>query len=263
MPKMRRCSPEIPNMPIYSHKPSSLVHRCLAQSVRRSVWAGFIAFGALVGLIHSNCAIGDEIRPTGANVYQQVTGDDSEDDRKRWDVLYSTRTYVFGKEPAAFLRDHIHMLPVGRALDIAMGEGRNAVYLAKKGFNVDGIDISEVALKKAKRLARENRVSITTINADLSAYIIKPESYDVIVTIDFLLRPLVAQIKRGLKKGGIVVFENHTIDQLGNKKGQQIRRDFLLGRGELKELFSDFTILVYRETNDGKDARASLIARKP
>jgi 2-polyprenyl-3-methyl-5-hydroxy-6-metoxy-1,4-benzoquinol methylase len=193
-----------------------------------------------------------------------VTGDDREENRKRWDKLFNTRNYVFGREPAAFLRDNIELLPSGgRGLDLAMSEGRNSVFLAKKGFVVDGVDISEVALRKAKRLARENHVTINTINADLTTYVIKPDSYDVILDIDFLQRSLIPQIKRGLKHKGVVVFQNHTVEQAKNKSGFQIRRDALLGIGELKELFKDYQILLYRETNDGKNAWASLVARKP
>ena len=205
----------------------------------------------------------DEVKPTGSNAYQMVTGDDSEEDRKRWDKLYNTKTYVFGREPSSFLRDHIDLIPVGRGLDIAMGEGRNAVYLAKKGCNVDGVDISEVALRKAQRLAHENHVSINTINADLSTYTIRPETYDVILNIDYLQRSLIQEIKHGLKHQGVVVFENRTVDQLVNAPTSHLRRDALLEKGELKELFKDFKILLYTETNDGKDAWASLIARKP
>ena len=90
--------------------------------------------------------------------------------------IYSTQVYIFGTEPAEFLKDHINRLPQGRALDIAMGEGRNAVYLAKKGFIVDGVDISEVGLKKTRLLARNNHVMINTIDADLNTYQIKPET---------------------------------------------------------------------------------------
>jgi tellurite methyltransferase len=210
---------------------------------------------------HPACA--DEIKPSGASAYQIVTGDDREENRKRWDKLFNTRNYVFGREPVPFLRDHIDLLPVGRGLDLAMGEGRNAVFLAKKGFTVDGVDISEVALRKAKRLARENKVTINTINADLTTYVIKPDTYDVIVDIDFLQRSLIPQIKRGLKRKGVVVFQNHTVEQAKNKSGFQIRRDALLQPGELREIFKDFQILVYRETNDGKNAWASMVARKP
>lgn len=203
----------------------------------------------------------DEVKPKGGNAYQIVTGDGSEEDRSHWDALYNTQTYVFGKEPASFLREHIQLLPVGRALDIAMGEGRNAVYLAKKGFSVDGVDISEVALRKAKLLAKENHVSINTVNADLTTYTIKPESYDVIININYLQRSLVSEIKKGLKRGGVVVYENWTLEQLQNSPG--VRKDVLLKKGELKELFKDFQVLVYRETNDGKQASAFLVARKP
>ena len=145
----------------------------------------------------------------------------------------------------------------------ATGEGRNAVFLAKKGFLVDAVDISEVALKKAQRLAHENHVTINTIDADLNSYTIKPGYYDVIVNIDYLNRSLIPQIKRGLRPGGIVVYENYTVKQLENARGKVLQRDTLLEEGELPKLFKDFKILVYRETNDGKDARASLVAQKP
>lgn len=198
------------------------------------------------------------------NVYQAVTGEDVEQDKTHWDSLYDkTVGYVFGQEPAEILRANVDILPVGRALDIAMGEGRNAVFLAKKGFVVDGVDYSEVALRKAKRMARENQVDITTINADLNHYQIKPDTYEVIVNIDFLLRSLIPGIRKGLKRGGVVIFETLTVDQLKNPEGQGIRRDWLLNKGELKEFFKDYQILHYAETNDGKNAKASLIAMKP
>lgn len=245
MPNMSRCSPEIPNM----------------QRVYRAPWG--VSILALALAMGQTQVLAGDVRPKGQNAYQMVTGDDVEEDRRQWDIKYNTKVYIFGREPALFLKKNIERLPVGTALDIAMGEGRNAVYLAKKGFNVVGVDLSEVALRKARRLARENKVSIHTVNADLNTYTIKPESYDVIVNINYLQRSLIPQIKKGLKKGGYVVYENHYVDQLKNALGQNIRRDYLLEKGELKELFKDFEIVVYKESNDGKDAYASLIARKP
>ena len=199
----------------------------------------------------------------GANAFQKVTGDDAESDRSQWDQVFAQDTYVYGKEPADVLKEFIDVLPVGRALDIAMAEGRNAVFLAKKGFVVDGVDLSEVAIRKAKRLAKENKVEITTINADLNTYQIKPDSYEVIIDVEYLQRSLIPQIKRGLKQGGVVVFQNQTTDQLSLPGSSGLRRDFLLSKGELKELFKDFKILHYAETNDGKNAMASLVALKP
>ncbi len=205
----------------------------------------------------------DEIDPVGTNSYQMITGDDSEEDRGHWDKFYNTGSYIYGKEPAEFLCQHQSFLRGGRALDIAMGEGRNAVFLGKKGMLVEGVDISEVAVRKAKRLAMENRVIMTPIIADLAHYQIKPDTYHVILNFNYLQRNMIPKIKQGLKRKGIVIYENHTMDQLSNRVGQHLRRDYLLNRGELKELFEDFEILVYRETNNGEDAKASLIARKP
>lgn len=249
IPRIKRCSPEIPNM--------ALVYS-LANPVSISL------LGIVFGLFAlSEAILANELCPKGTNAYQMVTGDDSEDDRHRWDKLFSTKKYIYGKEPAPFLRENIqHLTSGGRALDIAMGEGRNAVFLAKRGYLVDGIDISEVALRKAKRLAKERNVILSPILADLNTYTIKANTYMAILNFDYLQPSLIPQIKRGLKKGGIVVYENYTLDQLNNYYGNPVRRDLLLRKGELRELFKDFEILVYRETNDGKEAKAALIARK-
>lgn len=254
MPKMRRCSPEIPNMRgLYR-----LAQWVSIQAVRP------IAIPGLVGLLFSSYPLqADPLRPLADDVYQAVTGDSSVEDRSRWDTFFSTNDYVYGKEPAPFLKANIGLLPVGRALDIAAAEGRNAVFLAKKGFRAEAVDISEVALRKARRLAREQNVTIQTINSDLKTYVIKANTYDVILNIQFLERKLFPQIKKGLKSGGVIVFENYTEDQLSNPAGKTISKDFLLRKGELKEVFKDFKILFDRETNDGKEAVARFIAKKP
>src|SRR5277367_4823949 len=69
----------------------------------------------------------------GYTYYQRLTGDDSDTEKSRWNTLYSkSKNYVYGREPAPFLVQNLALLPVGRALDVAMGEGRNSVFLAKK-----------------------------------------------------------------------------------------------------------------------------------
>lgn len=192
-----------------------------------------------------------------------LTGDeDFADDRTAWDKTYARQDYVFGKDPALFLVNNVGKLPKGRALDIATGEGRNAVFLAKKGFQVEGVDISVVGLSKAKKLAAENGVKIQTTNADLRKYRIKPNSYSVILNFYYLQRNLFPQIKAGLKKGGVIVFETHTMEHLKNPGGATWEKDFLLQPGELKKAFAEFEILHYSESNDGKNAVASLIAKK-
>ncbi len=192
-----------------------------------------------------------------------LTGDgDFADDRVAWDKTYERKDYVFGKDPAPFLVEQVARLPKGRALDIAVGEGRNAVYLAKKGFLVEGVDISIVGLRKAQKLAAENGVKIQTTNADLNKYKIKPESYSVILNFYYLQRSLFPEIKAGLKKGGVLVFETYTTEHLNNAGVAGWERDYLLAPGELKKAFSDMEILYYGEKNDGKEAVASLVARK-
>jgi SAM-dependent methyltransferase len=212
----------------------------------------------------ANRAQADELTPRPGSPYVRITGDDPEDERSRWDTIFNTATYVYGTEPFAFLKEHVNLLPVGKALDLASSEGRNSVYLAKRGFQVTGVDYSEVALAKARRLAHANRVSIKTVNADLTEYSITPNSYDVILNIDFLQRSLIPQIKRGLRHGGVVIYVGETEDQLKNEVGKAItHREKLLKHNELKELFKDFKILDYKETNDGSEAYANLIAKKP
>jgi tellurite methyltransferase len=223
---------------------------------------GLVAFGGANPL--ESRALADELKPRPGSPYVQITGDDAEDERSRWDTIFNTATYVYGTEPFPFLKENVGLLPVGRALDLASAEGRNSVFLAKKGFQVTGVDYSEVALAKARRLAHAHHVTIKTVNADLTDYTIRPDSYEVILNIDFLQRSLIPQIKRGLRRGGVVMYVGETEDQLKNEIGKAItHREKLLKKGELKELFKDFKILVYQETNDGNEAYANLIARKP
>ena len=187
-------------------------------------------------------------------------------DQKRWDERFGRKEFTLGKEPNSFLKKHIHLLPKGKALDIASGEGRNAVFLAQHGFEVDAVDISEKGLKKAQRLAREKGVKINTILIDLDQYPIEKERYDLIINLYFLKRRLIPRIKKGLKKGGRVIFETYILEHrmLGSEGPKQAI--FFLKPNELLRLFKDFRILFYREgifKEDGKKkAVASMIARK-
>lgn len=199
---------------------------------------------------------------SGYTYFQQLTGDDADSDKSRWDSVYSkSKGYLYGKEPALFLVENLSLLPVGRALDLAMGEGRNAVYLAQKGFEVVGVDISDVAVRKARRLARENNVRIKTVVSDLNRYPIAPESYDVIVVFYYLQRSLVPAIVRGLKPGGVLIFEAETVDSLKHDRHRD--KSQLLEKGELRVLFKDLTEVKYAETDGAKKAVASLVAKKP
>jgi len=188
-------------------------------------------------------------------------GDAATKDKKRWNRKYDTEQYVFGKTPIPFLQEHFHLLPKGKTLDIAMGEGRNGVFLATKGFHVTGIDISETGLKKAETLAKEQGVSIETQVVDLETYQLSPETYDVIICTYYLQRDLFPQMIKALKPGGIVVVETYTLGHL--KYRSRFPRQYLLEPNELLHHFTDLTVLRYQMRDDGQAAYASILAQKP
>jgi tellurite methyltransferase len=164
--------------------------------------------------------------------------------------------------PARLLVDNIQLLPTGRVLDVAMGTGRNAVYLAKKGFDVEGVDISPEAVRSALDQARAVGVTLKARVADLeSDYHIEKSAYDVIICFNYLQRSLITQIKDGLRVGGIVVYETFTVDQA--QLGKPKNPDYLLKYNELLALFRDFRCLYYREgIVEERKALASIIAKK-
>jgi len=187
-------------------------------------------------------------------------------DQKRWDRRFGEKGFAFGKQPNPFLKRHISLLPKGKALDIAAGEGRNAVFLALHGFDVDAIDISKMGLRKARKLAKEMGVKIHTFHADLDTYQIEEGRYDLIANFYFLRRSLIPKIKKGLKKGGKVIFETYTLEHRNLGTGGPKQSKYFLKANELLRLFKGFRILHYREgifKEAGKrKAIASLIAEK-
>ena len=188
-------------------------------------------------------------------------------DQKRWDERFGKKEFALGKEPNPFLKKHIRLLPKGKALDIATGEGRNAVFLAQNGCEVDAVDISEKGLKKAQKFAGEKGVNINTFLVDLDQYPIGKERYDLIADFYFLRRRLIPRIKKGLKKGGKVIFETYLLEHRKLGTGGPKQAKYFLKPNELLRFFKDFRILFYREgifREGGKrKAVASLIAEKP
>ena len=187
-------------------------------------------------------------------------------DRKRWEERFKGKEFAFGRKANSFLKKHIGLLPKGKALDIAAGEGRNSVFLARHGLMVDAVDIAEQGLRKARRLAREMGVKVNTIGADLDTYRVNKEHYDLIVNFYFLKRSLIPRIKKGLKKGGRIVFETYILEQRQLGTGGPRHSRYFLKHNELLNLFGDFRILLYREgifrEGGKKRAIASLIAEK-
>jgi len=167
-----------------------------------------------------------------------------------------------GLTPAQFLVENVELLPKGRTLDVAMGTGRNAIYLAKMGFDVEGVDISPEAVNSALRAARKAGVTIKTQVANLEVgYYFEKAAFDVIICFNYLQRSFVPQIKDGLRKGGMVVYETFIVDQV--QFGKPRNPDYLLKHNELLDMFRDLRCLRYREgVMEGRKAIASIIAEK-
>ncbi len=188
------------------------------------------------------------------------------DEKERWDSKH-TAEHEPG-EPAAFLRQIFQTGPweiqPGRALDIATGKGRNALFLAEKGFTVDAIDISEVGLQQAQRQAEKQGLTLNLIQADFASFEFPDSAYDLILNINFLLRSLVPKIQNALRPGGYIIFDTYLIDQqdLGHPRNPA----YLLNHNELLDLFRGFRILCYQEGKffaDGKESfRAELLGQK-
>jgi tellurite methyltransferase len=184
-----------------------------------------------------------------------------EQDQIRWDNKYATEKYLFGREAIPFLRDHVDLLPKGPVLDLAMGEGRNGVFLAAQGYQVTGVDISEEGLKKAQALATERGVTLKTVVADLDTYDIPPNTFDVIICTYYLQRDLFPKIVSALKPGGVVVIETYTVDNLQYRP--TFNRAFLLKPNELLTMLPGLRVLRYQEVDTGHAAFASILAKKP
>ncbi len=202
--------------------------------------------------------------PISGSRFQQLTGIKTpQDSKSQWDERYNRPTFIYGKSPAPFLAENYHFIPFeGTVLDMGMGEGRNAVFLAQKGYKVTGIDISSVAVKKAYLLAQEFNVKIKGVVASLKDYKIQPQSYDAIICFYYVDRSLVERMKGWLRPGGIIIYEGHTVKEKANRRRDPLSEDSYLREQELLRLFPSMRILKYEEPLHEKEFRSSIILKK-
>ena len=194
-----------------------------------------------------------------------------------WNARYSTEEYVYGTMPNDFLLEVSRYIKGSNVLCLAEGEGRNAVYLAREGYDVFAVDASAVGLEKAETLADESYVNINTQVADLADYEITPESWDGIVSIFCHLPPVVrkalhCKVVDGLKPGGVFILEAYRPKQLNFKTGGPLETEWMMSLDELKdelaglEFYHD--IELDREVSEGRlhsgvGAVVQLVAIKP
>ncbi len=190
----------------------------------------------------------------------------SEETARFWDERYRREEAVPEQGPAGFLIENVSLLPPsGRVLDVAMGSGRNALYLASLGYEITGVDISPVAVARCRTAAEARGLHIEAVCADLETSALPDGPFDIVLNFYYLQRDLCPRLAEALRPGGVLVFESFTLGQRVFGWGPQ-RQEHLLRPGELPRLFPDLGTLVYCqgvvEGERGKKAVAGLIARK-
>ena len=149
-----------------------------------------------------------------------------------WDRRYAEPRLVWSAEPNRFLVDELAALPPGRALDLACGEGRNAIWLARREWDVTGVDFSGVAVDKARRMADEAGVTARFVRADLAEYVPEPGSAD-LVALMYLQVPeplrtvVLGRAAAALRPGGTLLWVAHDLRNLDGGHGGPQNPDVL------------------------------------
>jgi len=183
-----------------------------------------------------------------------------------WDERYRRGEHV-KSEPIPLLRRVVNRLTPGRALDLACGAGRHAVFLAERGWQVTAVDASRVAIELTQARALERGVQVDARVADLERgeFVIEPEGYDLICVCYYLQRDLFPQIRAGVRPGGRLVAAIHMVDDSPGVK--PMNPAFLLKPGELRAEFSGWEIEHDDEGRPADDSHqrltAEIVARRP
>lgn len=196
-----------------------------------------------------------------------------------WDQRYGEPGFAYGTEPNDFLAANAerHLRAGGDVLCLAEGEGRNAVFLARRGFRVTGVDGSAVGLEKAHRLAAQHGVTIETHVADLADFDLGVARWDGIVSIwCHTPAPVRARLHRAvvaaLRPGGVLLLESYTPKQLEYRTGGPPTSALMMTLAEVREELAGLELLTaeekLREVHEGKyhegmSAVLQVIARKP
>lgn len=183
---------------------------------------------------------------------------------------YKTKEFYWGLAPHSLLVKFLPIVQRGKALDIGAGEGRNSIFLAKNGFEVEAIDINKEGLEKCKQIAKKYNLPITTKVIDIKSFSFEPRKYSLILsiaTMDFLKKSeieiIIKKIKKSLiEKGYVLLLVISNKDPLYQKikelKLKEVEENtFYLPKyktfrhfftqKELKELFKDFKIIYLKQ----------------
>jgi SAM-dependent methyltransferase len=197
--------------------------------------------------------------------------------RDQWEERYRSEVYFYGTEPNGFLADHVADLPVGRILCLAEGEGRNAVFLAERGFSVSSVDLTRAGVDKTLRLASARGTAVDASVGDLADFDLGTACWDGIVSVfAHIPKPiridLHQRVTRALRPGGVFLLEAYRPAQVGRGTGGPPTAELMMSleelRGELSPLEVTFGAETDREIIEGSGhtgggAVVQFIARKP
>jgi len=171
--------------------------------------------------------------------------------QNKWDQRWREKAATTDRQVDPWLR---RIFPIvakdvagGRALDLACGAGRNAIFLAEQGLEVTAADISSVALSQLRKEAQRRKLAIKTLQLDLEVH--EPHLpdglFDLLIDFFFLSRPLLAQLSQIIRPGGFVVVR--TFSSAGSDLYGMIDPRFALQPGELLEIFAGWKVLLHEE----------------
>lgn len=178
-----------------------------------------------------------------------------------WNARFGVEEFVYGKEPNAFFKEEIDRLKPGRILLPAEGEGRNAVYAAKKGWEVVCFDWSDEGKKKADKLAEMEGVKINYIVSEISSFDYPSGEFDAVGLV-FVHLPeeereeLHKSVIKTLKPGGKLIFTAYDKAQLGKSSGGPKQIELLYSLAQIVEDFIDLEFDIFaKETVELSEGR--------
>jgi SAM-dependent methyltransferase len=181
-------------------------------------------------------------------------------DRDKWDERYRSGAYEGRTHPTELLAEWLPRLPKGRALDVACGIGRNALFLAEQGYTIDATDISSVALERAREAAKARHLSIRWLELDLETEALPDTRYDLIVMVRYTHPALIPQLVARLADGGYLLCEEHL--QTHREVVGPTNARFRMRPNALLAAAKGLRVLYYREgLIDDPDGRTAALAQ--
>jgi SAM-dependent methyltransferase len=179
-----------------------------------------------------------------------------------WDERFRRGEYPADPDPSPVLQGVLEDVPDGRALDVAAGTGRNAVFLAAAGYEVDAVDRSRVGLRRAREHAADRGVAdrLNCIQADVPTYEFPRATYDLVTMSFYRTVDRLPDIKAALAPGGYLFVEHHLRSTDDTPSGPSTDR-YRFAANELLRACLDLTVLYYDEATEerpGDRRRASV-----